>query len=88
MKLKIKKGDVVKVIAGADKGKEGAVLDLNTKKLKVRVQGVRMQTDLNKKENTLVKTEGYISYSNVALTDASKKKSKKAPAKKAEAKAK
>ncbi len=88
MKLKIKKGDLVKVVSGSDKGKEGSVLDVNLKKMKVRVQGVRMQTDLNKKDNTLVKTEGFIDYSNVALVDGAKKKSKKTSAKKAEAKSK
>lgn len=89
MKLKIKKGDLVKVTSGSDKGKEGSVLDVNLKAMKVRVQGVRMQTDLNKKDNTLVKTEGFISYSNVALVDGGKKKAAaKKPAKKSEAKAK
>ncbi len=83
MKLKIKKGDTVKIIAGSDKGKSGAVLELNPRKLKVKVQGVRIQTKVDKKENQFVKTEGFIDYSNVALFDSAPKKKKKAPAKKA-----
>ncbi len=74
MKLKIKKGSTVQVIAGADKGKTGSVLEVNTKTMRVKVQGVRMQTNLDKKENQLVKTEGFIAYSNVKLVEASSKK--------------
>lgn len=84
-KLKVKKGSTVQVIAGSDKGKTGSVLDVDAKRMKVRVQGVRMQTKLDKKENTLIKTEGYIDYSNVKLMDAKKstKKTKKKASKNA-----
>ena len=68
MKLKIKKGDTVEVIAGADKGKKGAVLELDSKKLKVRVQGARIQTHFDKKEGVL-KKEGLLDYSNVKLVE-------------------
>ncbi len=86
MKLKIKKGLEVKVIAGKDKGKTGTVLDVNPQKMKVRVQGVQIQTKLDKKENQLIKTEGYIDYSNVALIQAAKKKKAKKKATKKAAK--
>ena len=39
---KIKKGDTVQVIAGKDKGKEGKVLFVDSKKHKVIVEGVNM----------------------------------------------
>ena len=39
---KIKKGDTVQVIAGKDKGKEGKVLFVDSKKHKVVVEGVNM----------------------------------------------
>jgi len=39
---KIKKGDLVKVIAGKDKDKEGKVLSVDTKNGKVIVEGVNM----------------------------------------------
>lgn len=38
--MKIRKGDTVEVIAGADIGKRGEVIAVDRKKLKVTVQGV------------------------------------------------
>ena len=75
MKLKIKKGSVVKVISGAEKGKQGSVLDVNPKKMKILVQGIRVQTKHSKKDG-LVKKEGYIDYSNVTLVEQAKAKAK------------
>ena len=62
-KLKVSQGATVEVISGADKGKKGAVLLLDDKKLKVKVQGVNMQTHYDKQEG-LVRKEGFIDYSN------------------------
>jgi large subunit ribosomal protein L24 len=42
MKLKIKKGDIVKVIAGNDKTKEGRVLEVYPDKMRVLVEGVNI----------------------------------------------
>lgn len=67
-KLKIKKGSTVTVIAGAEKGKKGTVLEIVTAKMGVRVQGIRVQTHFDKKEG-LQKKEGLIHYSNLALVD-------------------
>lgn len=80
IKLKIKKGATVQVIAGQDKGKKGTVLAVNVKAMKIQVQGVKVQTHYDKKDG-LLKKEGYIDYSNVKLLDAptkEKKTSKKA----------
>lgn len=74
MKLKIKKGATVQVIAGSDKGKTGSVLEVNPTTMRVKVQGVRIQTNLDKKENVLVKAEGFIDYSNVKLVESGAKK--------------
>ncbi len=41
---KIKKGDLVRVIAGKDKDKEGKVLSVDTKNSKVVVEGINMVT--------------------------------------------
>ncbi|MAF91688.1 MAG: KOW motif domain-containing protein [Bdellovibrionota bacterium] len=87
-KLKVNQGATVEVISGADKGKKGAVLLLDDKKLKVKVQGVNMQTHYDKQEG-LVRKEGFIDYSNVKLSSApvakkkATKKKKKAATKKA-----
>ena len=42
IKVKIKKDDTVKVIAGRDKGKTGRVLDVDTSKGRVLVEGVSL----------------------------------------------
>lgn len=42
--LKIKKGDLVKVIAGKDKDKEGKVTSVDPKNGKVVVEGINMVT--------------------------------------------
>jgi large subunit ribosomal protein L24 len=77
VKLKIKKGDTVQVISGSQKGAKGAVLALDSQKLKVKVQGVRIQTNFDKKEG-IVKAEGFIDYSNVMLLEKAAKEAKKA----------
>ena len=80
MKLAINKGAKVRVIAGAQKGQEGVVLDVDKANLRIRVQGIRVQTKHSAKDG-IVKLEGYIDYSNVKLIE-------KAAAKKAEKKTK
>ena len=81
MKLKIRKGATVEVITGSDKGKTGAVLEINKETLRVRVEGVRVQTR-HTKQNGIIKSEGFLHYSNVKLleaaTPAKKKTAKKA----------
>lgn len=67
-KLKIKKGATVQVIAGAEKGKKGSVLEILPSKMMVRVQGIRVQTHFDKKEG-LLKKEGLIHYSNLRLVE-------------------
>lgn len=64
MKLKIKKGDSVKVIAGSGKGHTGSVLAIDTKKLQIKVSGHNMQTHFDK-ENGISQKEGFVDYSNV-----------------------
>jgi large subunit ribosomal protein L24 len=88
MKLKIKKGSTVEVIAGQDKGKKGTVLEIVPSKMGVRVQGIRVQTHYSKQDG-LQKKEGLIHYSNLKLVGAAAsqtktaKKTKAAAAKKA-----
>ena len=50
--LKIKKGDLVKVIAGKDKDKEGKVIAINRKKNTVLVEGINMITKHTKPSMT------------------------------------
>ena len=82
MKLKIKKGSTVQVIAGSEKGKKGTVLEIVPNKMAVRVQGIRIMTHFDKKEG-LQKKEGLIHYSNLKLVDGPAAQSKTAKTKKA-----
>ncbi len=68
--MKIKKGDLVKVIAGKDKDKEGKVLAVNKEKNTVIVEGINMVTKHTKpsaanQNGGIVKQEGPIDVSNV-----------------------
>ncbi len=68
--MKIKKDDMVKVIAGKDKDKEGRVLAVNKKDGKVLVEGVNMLTKHTKptmanQNGGIVHQEGPIDISNV-----------------------
>ena len=83
MKLKIKKGATVEVVAGSEVGKRGSVLAIDPVKMRIKVQGVRVQTHFDKKEG-LLKKEGFLDYSNVKLIElAPPKKGGKKPTKKA-----
>lgn len=76
MRLKIKKGATVQVITGSDKGKKGKVLEVNSSKMKILVEGVKIQTHYDKKDG-LLKKEGYIDYSNVKLVEGAATEKKK-----------
>ena len=66
MKLGIKAGDEVAVIAGSDKGKKGSVLEVQARKMKIRIKDICLQTCFDK-EKGIYKREGFIDYSNVKL---------------------
>jgi large subunit ribosomal protein L24 len=84
MKLKIKKGSTVQVIAGQDKGKKGAVMEIDSRKLRIKVQGIKIMHHFDKKDGLLQK-EGFFDYSNVKLLESAPAKAKK-PTKKSAAK--
>ena len=68
--MKIKKGDLVKVIAGKDKDKEGKVLVVNKEKNTLIVEGINMISKHTKpnaanQNGGIVKQEGPIDASNV-----------------------
>ncbi|ESU22120.1 50S ribosomal protein L24 [Flavobacterium enshiense DK69] len=74
IKLKIKSGDVVKVIAGDHKGAEGKVLRVLREKNKAVVEGVNMVSKHTKPsaknpQGGIVKKEAPIHISNIALID-------------------
>ena len=74
IKLKIKKGDTVKVIAGDDKGKSGVILSVDLKKMRVLVKGLNMvkrhtKPSASKPEGGILEKEASIHVSNVMLMD-------------------
>lgn len=72
-KIDIKKGDVVEVITGDDKGKTGKILRVDRKHGKIFVQGVNMQKKhrrANQQANQpggIIEREGPIHPSNVKI---------------------
>ena len=77
MAFRIRRGDLVQVITGADKGKRGRVIDIDAERQRVRVESVRMQKRHLKpgraaaKTGGIVEKEGYLALSNVLLVDSS-----------------
>ena len=73
-RLKIRKGDIVKVMAGDNKGSQGRVLEVNLVDRKVLVEGVNLVSKSTKPnaKNTqggIIKKEMPIHVSNVMLVD-------------------
>jgi len=70
---KIRRGDLVQVVTGADRGKRGRVISVDGPKDRVRVETVRLQKRHLKpgrtgaREGGIVESEGYVDASNVML---------------------
>ncbi|NDG84849.1 MAG: 50S ribosomal protein L24 [Proteobacteria bacterium] len=78
-KLFIRKNDLVAVVAGKDKGKQGKVLKVDSKSMKLTVEGVNMVKRHVKPSQTnpqggIVQKEAGIAYSNVLLVSPTTKK--------------
>ncbi len=73
---KIKKGDLVQVITGADRGKQGHVIAVDKAKSRVRIEGVKMQKHHMKpgrrgaQQGGIIEQEGFVSASNVMVVNA------------------
>lgn len=72
MKLNIKKGDTVKVIAGDSKGQEGKVMSIDRAKTRAFVEGVNLvskstKPDAKNPQGGIVKKEASIHISNLML---------------------
>ena len=73
-KLKIKKGDTVRVITGSNKGTEGTVLSVSRETSKAIVEGVNMVKKHNKPnaqnpQGGIVKKEASMHISNLMLLE-------------------
>lgn len=76
IKLHVKKGDTVMVIAGNDRGKKGRVLEVYTDKYRAIVEGANMVTkhtkpSANNPNGGIEKREASIHLSNLMLVDPS-----------------
>ena len=75
VKLKLKRGDTVEVIAGKDKGKRGTIREILTEKMRVKVSDVNVVKRHMKagargaRQAGIVELEAAIHISNVALVD-------------------
>ncbi len=73
--MRIRRGDLVKVVAGADSGKQGRVIAIDHRTSRVRVEKVRMQKRHLKpgrkgaRAGGVVEQEGYLHISNVMLVN-------------------
>jgi len=73
-KLKVRKGDLVKIIAGDSKGKQGKILEVLTSVNRVLVEGANMVSKHTKPNATspnggIIKQEAALHISNVMLID-------------------
>ena len=77
MGLGIRKGDLVQVVSGSDRGKQGRVLAVDAARRRVRVEKVRIQKRHLKpgrkgaRTGGIVEQEGYVDASDVMLVDPS-----------------
>jgi large subunit ribosomal protein L24 len=77
IKIKLKKGDTVKVISGEARGQQGKIITIDTKNMRATVEGVNMISKSEKPnaKNTnggIVKKEGSIHISNLMFVEGGK----------------
>ena len=73
-KFHVKKGDEVVVISGAEKGKRGKIIEVQTGKSRIIVEGVKMIKKHTRKsqqnpQGAIVEREGTVHISNVMKAD-------------------
>ena len=72
MKLKLKKGDLVRVISGDDKGREGKITQVFPKEMRALVEGINMVTKhqkptANNTQGGIIKKEAPLHLSKLML---------------------
>ncbi len=77
-KLHVKKGDLVMVVAGDDKGKQGRILEVQIEKQRAIVEGVNLVSKHTKPsaknpQGGIIKKEAPIHVSNLMLIDSTGK---------------
>jgi len=87
IKTHVKKGDTVVVTSGAHKGAHGTIIEVQTTKNRVLIEGVRMikkavKPTQERPNGGIIEQEGPIHISNVKLAETKVKSTKKKVAKK------
>ena len=81
----IKKGIIVKVLAGKDKNKDGEVIEIDRKNLRAKIKGINIVKKhiktTKEKKGGIVSKENFLHISNLAIIE-DKKKVKKTEVKK------
>jgi large subunit ribosomal protein L24 len=72
MNTKLKKNDLVKVLTGKDKGKTGRIIEIDTVKGRVLVEGCNMKKKTVRPRNQqekggIIEVEGFLHISNVMV---------------------
>ena len=72
MNTKLKKNDLVRILTGKDKGKQGRILEIDTDKGRVLVEGLNMKKKTVRPRNQqekggIIEVEGYLHISNVMV---------------------
>jgi large subunit ribosomal protein L24 len=85
MKRHVKKGEVVVVLAGAEKGKRGKIIAVNPRKGRVIVEGLKMikrhtRKSQDRPRGAIVEREGTIHISNVMRAEIFDARAAKRPA--------
>jgi len=75
MKLHLKKGEEVVVLAGAEKGKRGKIISVNPKSCRAIVEGVKMikrhtRKNQDNPQGAIVEREGSVHISNLMKAEA------------------
>ena len=75
-KFHVKKGDLVVVISGTERGKRGKIIEVQRGKERVIVEGVKMikrhtrkELTPNKQQGAIIEREGTVHISNVMLAE-------------------
>jgi large subunit ribosomal protein L24 len=85
LKLHVKRGDEVVVLAGKEKGKRGKIIAVNPKSMRVIVEGLMMlkrhtRKSQDRPQGAIVEREGTIHISNVMKADAFDERATQRPA--------
>ena len=83
--MKLKKGNVVKILTGKDKNKSGEVIEINRYLNRAKVKGINIIKKhiktTKEKKGGIISKENFLHISNLTIIE-SKKKNKKVEAKK------